>query len=176
MTTTSAGPHGFHVKPPVVVLAATAIMTAALLVALQVGRDGPESVPNPIEATAEATAPLAKPNGLVQAFVEGKFDAGLIPAPSPATAGAVPVPELVLIAGQGDLYEALIAGKFVLDFGAGDPGVQYVLSPETSASQSGLWDAFADGKFDAGLGESEQPSQPSAPAAHKPTISGGNQP
>ena len=175
MTTTSAGPHGFHVKPLVTVFAVAAIAAATIFVAQQVGSDSPQSVPKPIEASAEATAPVVNPYRLSDALADGKLDAGLIPAPSQAATGSVPVPELVPLSGQGGLYEALLDGKFALDFASGDPGVQYVRSPETATSESGLWGAFAEGKLDTGLGDSEPATQPSPAASYTPTLSGGHQ-
>lgn len=175
MTTTSAGPHGFHVKPIATVLAVAALVAATIVVAQQVGRDTPQSVPAPIEASVEPAVPYTGPNGLTQAFANGKFDAGLLPAPSQAATGSVPVPQLIPVAGQGGLYDALIAGKFATDFRLGDPGVEYVRSPDAAPSVGGLSAAFDAGKLDAGLANSEPTAKPSPPATYTPTVSGGHQ-
>jgi len=171
MTITSTGPSGFHIKPVVTVLAVAAFAAAAYVFALQIWSNDQPSASAPAEAVAvvEAAEPYTGPSGSAEAFAAGKLDAGLVPEPSPATIGSEPVPEIVVIEGQGRLYDALIEGKYELDFSPGDPPLQYVLVPEAATGPSGqLVEGLGDGTF------AERP--PAARAAGStPTVSGGPQ-
>lgn len=169
MTTTSAGPHGFHLKPVLQVLAAVTLLAATAVVITQ--QIGGETPPAPAEIATEVAVSAATGNGLAQALADGKFDAGLVPPPIQPVAEAVPAPLLVPITGQGGLHDALIDGKFDLNHASRNPGVRYVRAPEAS---SGLWAAFESGQLDTGFGASE-PAPPSSPTWGTPTISGGHQ-
>lgn len=171
MTTTSAGTPRFHLKPVISVLAATAIVAATIIVAQQIGRD---TAPAPVEVATAAVVPSATANGLAQALVDGKLDAGFVSAPSQAASSSTPIAETVTIFGQGALIDALIDGKFTSDWH--DPGVQYVSGGEAPSIAGGLWAALESGKLDAGLSESEATTQSSAATPnYKKTVSGGHQ-
>ena len=169
MTITSTGPSGFHIKPVVTLLAAVAIAAGVFAIAQTIGADSPQSAPAPAELSAEAVAPHAEPSGSSTAvhpgghLIEGLGDG------SPADAGETPaarqpVPEIVVIEGQGSLYDPLIEGKY-----DPDSAVQYVLAPEAATSASSqLVEGLGDGPF------AERP--PTAGNADKtPTVSGGPQ-
>ena len=179
MTTTSPGAHEFPTKYLVVALTAVMIVAAAFAIAQWAGTESRPSVAPPSEATFEASTeiaePSAGPSGLSEALADGKLDAGLIPTPSPSIAGSGFVPETVVVSGQGGLYDALIDGKFNMDFASPNPGVQYVRGPETANRVGGLWAALAGGKLDAGSTTGEPTAQPSPAAPRAPTLSGGHQ-
>jgi hypothetical protein len=112
----------------------------------------------------------ASPSGLAEAFADGKFDGLLVTTETTASAGSAPVPEIVVIEGQGGLHDALIAGKLTMD----TTGVQYVASLETAATASGLLAAFDAGRLNEGVGDrGTVPMSP--PTAGTPTVSGGHQ-
>lgn len=175
MTTASAGTHKFHLKPVMSVLAATTIVAATIVVAQQLGRDTPQSAPEPIEAATAAVVPYAASNGLAEALADGKLDAGFVSPPSQPASGSSSVPETYTIVGQGGLYHALIDGKFASDWQSRDSGVQYVSGGEAPAIAGGLWAALESGKLDAGLGESESATQPAPTSSYAQTVSGGHQ-
>ena len=151
MTLTSTGPSGFHIRPIVTVLAVVAFVAGVYAISQQILTDSQSSAPAASEAVAETADPYTGPSGLSEAYAAGKLDAGLNPIPSESFAGSSTAPETVVIEGQGSLYDALSQGKYNLDFAPGDPGVQYVLIPGAAAGASGSSEAFAAGKFDAGL-------------------------
>ena len=116
-------------------------------------------------------------SGSSEAFAAGKFDAGLVPEPSQTFAAREPAPEVVVIEGQGSLYDALIEGQVRRGFLSGASGVQYVLSSGAATDFSGLRlgvgrrqlvEGFGDGTF------AERPTAASA-AGNTPTVSGGHQ-
>jgi hypothetical protein len=151
MTTTSPGAHEFPVKYVVVAIVAAVFVAAVFAIAQWAGTESQQIVASPSEAPTAAVESYTGPSGLTQAFADGKLDAGLVPTPSQAVTGSDPVPETVLIKGEGSNYDALIAGKFAMDFNALDPGVHYVRATETAPSVGGLDAALAEGKLDAGL-------------------------
>ena len=172
MTITSTGPSGFHIKPVVTLLAVAAFAAAAYVLALQIWSNDQPSASAPTEAVAvvEAAEPYTGPSGSTEAFAAGKFDAGLVPEPSPATIGSEPAPEIVVIEGQGSLYDALIKGKYNLDAAPGDPIVQYVLVPAATASTSSqLIEGLGDGPY------SEASPSWWGVTEYTPTVSGGPQ-
>ena len=148
MTLTSTGPSGFHIKPIVTVFAVVAFVAAAYVIAQQIWTDNQPGVFAPSEAPAQTAEPYAGNSGLTEAFAAGKLDAGLNPIPSETFAGSEPAPEIVVIEGQGSLYDALSEGKYDLDFSPGDPAVQYVLVPAAAVQSGGqLVEGFGDGPF-----------------------------
>ncbi|MGB5167902.1 MAG: hypothetical protein WBP49_05775 [Acidimicrobiia bacterium] len=151
MTLTSTGPSGFHIRPIVAVLAVVAFVAGVYAISQQILTDSQPSAPAATEAVAETAEPYTGPSGLSEAYEAGKLDAGLNPTLSEPFVESTPAPEIVVIEGQGSLYDALSQGKYNLDFAPGDPGVQYVLIPEAVTGASGSSEAFAAGKFDAGL-------------------------
>jgi len=151
MTLTSTGPSGFHVKPIVTVLAVVAFVAGVYAISQQILTDGQPGASESSEAAAETARPYTSPSGLSEAYAAGKLDAGLNPTPSEPFVGSTPTPETVVIEGQGGLYDALIEGKYDVDFLSGASGAQYVLVPEAATGTSGSSEAFAAGKFDAGL-------------------------
>lgn len=151
MTITSTGPSGFHLKPLVSVFAVAAIAAGVLTIIQVTGADSPQRAPAPAEVSTEVVEPYAGPSGLSEALADGKLDAGLASAEGQPIVGSVPVPEIVVVEGHGSLYNALVQGKFDMDFAPRDPAVQYVLIPAASITPSGSSEAFAAGKFDAGL-------------------------
>ena len=165
MTLTSTGPSGFHIKPIVTVLAVVAFVAGVYAIGQQVLTDSQPGVSEPAETVAETAEPSVESSGLSEAYAAGKFDAALNPARSESPPTATPPPEIVEIEGHGGLHDALIQGKYNLDFAPGDPGVQYVLVPEAAAGASGSSEALAAGKFDAGL----VPNQAETAAAGEPT-------
>jgi len=164
MTITSTGPSGFHLKPLVAVFALTAIAAGVLAIVQVTGTDSLQRTPAPAEVSTEVVEPYAGPSGLSEALADGKLDAGLASAESQPFAGSEPVPEIVEVEGHGNLYDALVQGKFDMDFSPGDPAVQYVLIPAAAITPSGSSEAFAAGKFDAGL----IPEPSGTPAAGQP--------
>lgn len=169
MTITSTGPSGFHLKPLVSVFAVAAIAAGILAIIQLTGTDSPQSTPAPAEVSAEAVAPYAEPSGLAEALADGKLDAGLASAEGQPFAGSVPVPEIVVVEGQGGLHDALIAGKLTMD----NPGVHYVAGSEIAANDSGLGEALADGKLDGGLSSAEIPAfAGTAPVAESVVVEG----
>jgi len=151
MTLTSTGPSGFHIRPIVTVLAVVAFVAAVYAISQQILTDSQPSTPAATEAVAETAETYTGPTGLSEAYAAGKLDAGLNPIPSEPFVGSTPAPETVVIAGQGSLYDALIEGKYDVDFLSGASGAQYVLVPEAATGTSGSAEAFAAGKFDAAL-------------------------
>jgi len=151
MTITSTGPSGFHLKPLVSVFAVATIAAGVLTLIQVTGSDSPQRAPAPAEVSTEVAEPYSGPSGLSQALAEGKLDAGLTSAEGQPFAGSARVPEIVVVEGHGNLYDALVQGKFDTDFSPGDPAVQYVLIPAAAIIPSGSSEAFAAGKFDAGL-------------------------
>jgi hypothetical protein len=166
MTLTSTGPSGFHLKPLVTILAAVVFVAAAYVVAQQLLTDDQPSASAPSAVVVETAEPSVESSGLADAYAAGKLDAGLIPGPSETAPGAASTPETITIAGQGGLYDALVEGKF--DFAPGDPAVQYVLVPEVATGSEGLTEAYAAGKFDAGL--VSEPSGTTASSEPVPAI------
>ena len=165
MTLTSTGPSGFHIRPIVTVLAVAAFVAGVYAISQQILTDNQPGASESTEAVAETAEPYVGPSGLSEAYANGKLDAGLNPASSEPYAGSTPAPEIVEIDGQGGLYDALIDGKYTLDFAPGDPGVQYVLVPRAATVTSGSSAALVAGKFDAGL----VPDQTGTAAASEPT-------
>ena len=179
MTITSTGPSGFHLRPLVYVFAVAAIAAGTLAVVQLTGTDRPRSTPAPAAVSTEVVEPYASPSGSSEAFAAGKFDAGLVPEPSETPAASQPAPEIFVIEGQGSLYDALIEGKYDLDFSPEDPGVQYVLVREAATDAGGLSEAFSAGQLVEGFGDGlsvELPSaEPTTVAVSTRTISGGPQ-
>jgi len=158
MTITSTGPSGFHLKPLISVFAVAAIAAGILAIIQVTGTDSPQSTPAPAEVSVEVSAGAIEQytaaSGLAEALADGKLDAGLASAEGQPFAGSVPVPEIVVVEGQGGLHDALVEGKLTMD----NPGVQYVAGPEIATSDSGLAEALAEGKLDAGLNSTEAPA------------------
>ena len=151
MTLTSTGPSGFHIRPIVTVLAVAAFVAGVYAISQQILTGNQPSASESTEAVAETAEPYAGPSGLSEAYANGKLDAGLNPASSEPYAGSTPAPEIVVIEGQGSLYDALVEGKYDVDFLSGASGAHYVLVPEAASGTSGSSEALAAGKFDAGL-------------------------
>jgi len=173
MTLTSTGPSGFRIRPIVTVLAVVAFVAGVFAISQQILTDDQVSTPAAAGAVAETAEPYAGPSGLSEAYASGKLDAGLNPAPSEPFVGTTPAPETVVIAGHGSLYDALIEGKYDVDFLSGASGAQYVLVPEAATDTSGSAEAFAAGKFDAGLvPELSQTSASSQPVPEVAVIEG----
>lgn len=173
MTLTSTGPSGFHIRPIVTVLAVVAFVAGVYAISQQIVTDSQPGASESSEAVAETAEPYAGPSGLSEAYANGKLDAGLNPASSEPHAGSTPAPEIVVIEGQGSLYNALIEGKYDVDFLSGASGAHYVLAPEAASSTSGSSEALAAGKFDAGLvPEPSQTSAGSEPASEIVVIEG----
>ena len=168
MTLTSTGPSGFHIRPVVTVFAVVAFVAGAYAISQQIWTDSQPSASAPTEAVVETAEPHTGPSGLSEAYAAGKLDAGLNPVPGETLAGSETAPEVVVIAGQGSLYEALIEGKFDVDSLSGESGAQFVLGPETTAASHGLTEALAVGKLDAGF--APQPSEASAGSGLAPEI------
>lgn len=169
MTLTSTGPSGFPIRPIVTVLAVVAFVAGVYAISQQILTDGQPSSPTATETVAETAQPYAGPNGLSEAYAAGKLDAGLNPIPSESFAGSSTAPETVVIEGQGSLYDALIEGKYDLDFSPGDPAVQYVLVPAAATGPSGqLVEGLGDGPF-------TELSPTAGAAGNTPTVSGGPQ-
>lgn len=173
MTLTSTGPSGFHIKPVVMVLAVAAFAAAAYVIALQIRSNDQPSASAPAELSAEAVEPSAEPSGPPAAVYSGGYLVEGLDAP-PADAGKTPAasqpaPEIVVIEGQGSLYDALIDGKYDLDVAPGDPMVQYVLVPAAAASTSS--------QLIEGLGDESytEASPAGSVTEHTPTVSGGPQ-
>ena len=148
MTLTSTGPSGFQIKAAVTVLAVVAFVAGAYAISQQFSID---SQPNASAATGAVIAtadPYTGPSGLSEAYAAGKLDAGLNPVPGETLAGSEPAPEVIVIEGQGSLYDALVEGKYDAGSLSGVSGAQYVLSSEAAAS-NGLTEALATGKLDA---------------------------
>ena len=169
MTITSTGPSGFHLKPLVSVFALAAIAAGILVIIQLIGTDSPQSTPAPAEPSVEAVAPYAEPSGsstavhsgghLIEGLGDGSSaDAGGVPA------ARQPAPEIVVIEGQGSLYDPLIEGKY-----DPDSAVRYVLVPEAATGTSSqLVEGLGDGPF--------AERSPTVGTADKTsTISGGHQ-
>lgn len=172
MTITSTGPSGFHLKPLVTVFAVAAIVTGVLAVIQVTGTESPQRTPAPAsaEVPAEVVEPYTGHSGLAQALADGKLNAGFAAAPGQSFAGSAPVPEILVVEGQGGLHDALIAGKLTMD----SADVRYVASPETAATTNGLWTAFDSGQLEEGTGDGGTlPMSP--PASATTTVSGGHQ-
>ena len=122
MTLTSTGPSGFHIRPIVTVLAVVAFVAGVYAISQQILTDTQPSTPAATEAVAETAEPYTGPSGLSEAYAAGKLDAGLNPTLSEPFVGTTPAPETVVIAGQGSLYDALIEGKYDVDFLSGASG------------------------------------------------------
>lgn len=175
MTTTSPGTHEFPVKYVVVAIAAAVFVAAIFAIAQWVGTESQQIVASPSEAQTAAAESYTGPSGLTQAFDDGKLEAGLVPTPSQAVTGSDPAPETVLIEGQGSNYDALIAGKFAMDFNALNSGVQYARAVEAAPNIIGLSAALAEGKLDAGLIVVEVTAEPLPATTRTPTLAGGHQ-
>ncbi|MEA3511663.1 MAG: hypothetical protein U9R51_09530, partial [Actinomycetota bacterium] len=171
MTTTSPGTHEFPVKYVVMAMAAAVFVAAIFAIAQWAETESQQIVASPSEAPTEAVESYTGPSGLTQAFADGKLEAGLIPTPSQAVTGSDPAPETVLIEGQGSNYDALIAGKFTMEYMSQDPGVRYVRATETAPSVGGLSAALAEGKLDAGLIAIEVTAEPLPTTTRTPTLS-----
>ena len=168
MTLTSTGPSGFHIRPIVTVLAVVAFVAGVYAISQQILTDGQPSSPTATETVAETAQPYAGPSGLSEAYAAGKLDAGLIPTLSEPLVEGTPATTTVVIEGQGSLYDALSQGKYDVDFSPGDSAVQYVLIPVAATGTSGSAEAFAAGKFDAGL--VPQPSETPASRQAVPEV------
>jgi hypothetical protein len=128
-----------------------AFVAGVYAISQQIRTDSQPSASAPTEAVVDTVEPYAGPNGLSEAYAAGKLDAGLNPKPGETSAGSEPAPEVVVITGQGSLYDALIEGKYDVDFLSGASGAHYVLGPETAAAFNGLTEALAAGKLDVGF-------------------------
>jgi hypothetical protein len=168
MTTTTTGTNGFPIRYIVMAAAAAALAAVIIAISQQAGTDVVQTISAPRQATTEVAASSAGANGLADALESGKLDEGGGQSqPSTATANA-PAPRTVEVTGQGSSYDALIAGKFSMDFGP-DADVRYVRAP--GAASGGLTQALAEGKLD----ESPAKTQPSTAPAYTDTLSGGHQ-
>lgn len=156
MTTTSAPQNRLSVRSLVAALAVATTVAVGVGVAQQVGTDDVSSTQSATEVVSASAS--VRPSGLTQAFVDGKFDAGLVPALTVAAAATrIPVQDYVVVNGQGGLYDSFAAGKFDMSFTAINPYTNYVVRPTAA---SGLTAALNAGKFDAGLNAA--PSSPSS--------------
>jgi hypothetical protein len=164
MTTTTTGPNGFPVRYLAMAVVAAALAAVIIAISQQAGTDIVQTVFVPKQATSEAVAPSASASGLNDALANGKLDSGFGQTEASTAAAGTPAPTTVEISGQGGLYDALIGGKLTMD-----SNVEYVGTTETTPS--GLFQAWADGKFD----ESATDAQPSPASTHSPAISGGYQ-
>ena len=169
MTLTSTGPSGFHIRPIVTVLAVVAFVAGVYAISQQILTDSQPSAPAASEAVAETADPYTGPSGLSEAYAAGKLDAGLNPIPSESFVGSSTAPETVVIEGQGSLYDALIEGKYDLDFSPGDPAVQYVLFP---AAATGTGGQLIEGSDDGPFTESSATSAATEPATEIAVIEG----
>ncbi len=142
MNTTTHKPGSFPISYAVVAIAiAGIVLVVAAISQWPETQNQPESVA-PAQVLTTVAAPQVSPNGLNYAFSQGKFDAGLVPVESPTAPMTNSDPEIVVIAGQGSLHDALIAGKFSLE----TDSVQYVQGDETAASGSST--ALGEGTFE----------------------------
>ena len=168
MTLTSTGPSRFHIKPVVTVLAVVAFVAGVYAISQQIWTDSQPSASAPTEAVIETAEPYTGPSGLSEAYAAGKLDAGLSPVPGEASAVSEPAPDVIVIAGQGSLYDALVKGKYDVDLLSEASGAQYVLGAEAAIEASGLTEALAAGKLDSGF--SPQPSEAFAASGSAPEI------
>ena len=168
MTLTSTGPSWFHIKPVVTVLAVVALVAGVYAISQQIWTDSQPSASAPTEAVIETAVPYTGPSGLSEAYAAGKLDAGLNPVPGETSAVSEPAPDVIVIAGQGSLYDALVKGKYDVDLLSGASGAQYVLGAEAATEASGLTEALAAGKLDSGF--SPQPSEAFAASGSAPEI------
>lgn len=180
---------------PAVVDAATPVATpevapSANWTAFQAGKldDGLLSLPSPAvgESGNQAVASAA-PSANFGAYASGKLDPELA-ATNPsryAASGAghtsanwsayetgkfddAPATQSVTVALSSGNYEALVAGKYDLEYAAERPGVTYVQAPEIADGASANWTAYEAGKLDS------SPTEPEG-TSRAPAVSGGHQ-
>ena len=165
MTLTSTGPSGFLIKSVVTALAVVAFLAGVYAISQQFLTYGQPSASAPADVSTGAAEPYAgTSNQLVEGFGDGPFV-----EPSETFAATEPATEIVVIEGQGSNYDALIEGKYDLDFAPGDPTVHYVLVPAAAVGTSDqLVEGFGDGPF-------VERSPSTGTASHTPTVSGGPQ-
>ena len=169
MSLTSTGPSGFHLKPIVTILAAVAFVAGVYAISQQVLTENQPSASAPTEAVIEAAEPYPDSGESPPAvhfggrLIEGLGDEPLAEA-SETPAVSQPAPEIVVIEGQGSLYDPLIDGKY-----DPDSAVQYVLVPNAGTSVSS--------QLVEGLGDAPFAQRPPAAAAtpNTPNSSGGPQ-
>lgn len=153
MTTTTSGTNGFPVKYIVIAIAAATVAIAIIAMSQQVATDHRQTVPVPTQATETIGGSI----NLSQALEDGKLDAGLVQTQTPTAAPNSDSLEPVVVDGQGSSYDALVAGKFGMDFRSHYTTERYRLSDDPVVI-GGLWRALQDGKLDAGLVRTQTPT------------------
>lgn len=128
MTTTTTGTNGFPMRYIVIAVVAAALAAVIVAMSQQAGTDGQQTVAASSQATTEATVSSVNASGLADALANGKLDERLGSVDASAGTVGTAQPRTVEIAGQGSSYDALLAGKFGVDF---DPSadVRYVRAP-----------------------------------------------
>jgi hypothetical protein len=169
MTTTAPGTHGFHGRQLVITIGVAAIVLVMAAIGLWLESDTQVSVLAPSDVSTEIVTPEITPYSLTEALADGKLDAGFVPAESNASPVVESDPEIVVVAGQGGLYDALIEGKLDMGF---DADVRYVRGSEVA--RTGLWAAYASGQLEEGWTNTEETTRIS-PREHTMTLSGGPQ-
>jgi hypothetical protein len=168
MTTTTTGTNGFPVRYIVMAVVAAALATVIIAISQQGGTDIAQSVSAPRQAGTEVATQSANANGLADALESGKLDEGSGGSRQSTATASASAPTTVEVTGQGSSYDALIAGKFGVDFGP-NADVRYVRAP--GAASGGLTQALAENKLDAA--PSNTPSTPSsAPAPRTVEVAG----
>lgn len=169
MTTASPGTHGFHGRHLVITIGVAAIVLVIVAMGLWLESDTQVSVLAPSDVSTEILTPETTPHSLTEALADGKLDSGFVPAENNAPPVVESNPEIVVGAGQGGLYDALIAGKLDMGF---DADVRYVRGSEVAPT--GLWAAYASGQLQEGWTNTEETTRFSS-GEHTMTLTGGPQ-
>jgi hypothetical protein len=128
MTTTTTGTNGFPVRYIVIAVVAAALAAVIIAISQQAGTDAQQTAVASSQATTEVAVSSANTSGLAEAFANGKLDEGLGSADTSAGTVSTAQPRIVEVAGHGPSYDALLAGKFGVDFGP-SAAVRYVRAP-----------------------------------------------
>lgn len=128
MTTTTTGTNGFPVRYIVMAVVATALAAVIIAISQQAGTDVVQTVLAPEQVETEATASGANASRLADALANGKLDEGTGSTDSSGGTVGTSEPRIIEVAGLGTSYDALIAGKFGMDFGP-NASVRYVRGP-----------------------------------------------
>jgi len=155
MTTTSAGPSGFHTKHFVAAFAVAGFVAAILVIAQWLGSDSRPVLPPTDHAVTEVAVSESSVSANWEAFAAGKFDDA--PAPSaPATAAIESVPEASGVTGTSGNWDNYRDGKFE-DTGA---------TAAVEFGTSGNFQNYRDGKFE---------DAEAQPRTYERAVAGGHQ-
>ena len=172
---TAPAPHGFHLKPLGTLAAVAAIAAAVVAIGLWVGGSEQPTCTPQQAAPPEAAELSVDTSANWEVYLAGKLDDAPVPAPSSAELGREAVTNTISVDVSEGSFDALVAGKYDVEFAAQNPNIRYVRGFDEANQASANWEAYLAGKLDDAPAVAGRAVEPSPPATLPPPSSGGHQ-